>query len=223
MAKMLKVDLGQSGLHFLGAKLAEGLTLAKEVLNRDVVRDFTCYTYLPDYLKGGELLDCEFGGKIRPQPHKKGPQELAEYTEQVGRLNNLLKSGIMRFLSLGGRNLCILEGHLARKSDKFTQSVLGERIILFYGEDVYYALDHAASEQRIEQGLALSHSFLRLGFLVEDFPGDIGSKINCSVDTDFIQSLASHVVGLFVNAYDDESNIIAHKKSLALGGLEGKG
>jgi hypothetical protein len=214
--KIRKVDLGQSGLHFLEAKLGKGLTLPREVLDRHAVGAFACYTYLPDYVAQGDVLDYEFGGKVQPQPNRNGPHELAKYTRQMRSLGTLMTSAITLFLSQSTQNCCILEGHLPRKSDKFTENVLSERIMLFFGEEVYYALDHEASEQRIERGLALSDSFLRLGFLVQDFPHDISEKINDSVDADFIGAIASHVAGVFVNAYDGESNVIAHRKTLQL-------
>ena len=203
-----KVDLDGPGIDFIKSKLTLGLYLARSVLAQTPLSEFTCFTYLPAYVKRDEAYSFDAGGKIHPrsQPTLVMQEGKRWFKQKAEDSDDILQRIIQEFLSQSSTNICVIEDASAEPTYPYLEKH-GARVF-FHSREVYHVLTSSVSPNDIRNALNLSSAWLRLGFLIRDFPIDVHLLLGREVELAWIASLVSHVTGVFVNAYDGESNVI---------------
>jgi hypothetical protein len=205
------VQVGEHGLAYTRARLAEGQSLARSVLDACRFTVDTCHVGLPPGTSSSVAKDLEHGGKL-----PRNPKDFVDWqvggdrfrAEPVPNADEWLARKISKHLAGSRRNLCVFENSSAEPHYPWI-SRSGLRTLV-YGNEVYHYLVHgdAGDTDFVAKTIRLARSWLFLGFLTalpSGTPLFTGTEILDDARMKDLQRLTRYVI---VDAYGGESAVV---------------
>ena len=148
MDEFTEVRLGHEALDYIRARLAEGESLARHILDEVNLERGQIITYLPAGTTPGAARQFAVGGKLHRDASLFRYLTAADGTrvrmEPVPNTRASIISIIKNFLTNGEGHVALLENAMARSSDSYLRSARSQ-LLIFEGE-VYHFLSVASCE-----------------------------------------------------------------------------
>lgn len=213
MEKLNEINLGNAGIEYVKASLADGKSLSQILLQTFNFQKGKAITFLPADVSVQHAKQFKTGGKLKRADRlclsHADPAPLVGIPTPT--LDCLLVSNILSFLNGGKDRLCIMEDALAKPSDPGIDP-FRERILTFK-QEVYYRLLHEdAQEATIATIVKCAYSHWFTGILTS-FPQDGFAPMSGEITLDDLKSYALRTEKIIIGAYDGEGYVICEQEN----------